>query len=116
MRTFDTFGRKTKADELAEMEYRVLRTEKRSSGTGRRIIVGFLAAILCMGWICGCGAFAETEENGLAVAYVMVTTDTQVGFLPLPAEGEEDYSYPIRQTMEDGTEVLHVVHISSDGF
>ena len=47
---------------MAEMEYRVLRTEKRSSGTGRRIIVGFLAAILCMGWICGCTT-AFTEEK-----------------------------------------------------
>ena len=48
-----------------------------------------------------------------APGYVLVSTATQTGWLPLPEEGE--YSYDLRQVLPDGTETLNVIHLSSEG-
>lgn len=48
-----------------------------------------------------------------AKAYVLVTTATKMGFLPLPEEGE--YSYHLEQVLPDGTPAENVIHLSSDG-
>ena len=48
-----------------------------------------------------------------AAGYVLVQTATQYGWLPLPEEGE--YSYPIRQTLEDGTEAVNTIHLTPTG-
>ncbi len=48
-----------------------------------------------------------------AKAYVLVTTAAAAGWLPLPEEGE--VSYPLRQTLPDGTEAVNVIHLTPDG-
>lgn len=58
----------------------------------------------------------ESPEDGApkpAKAYVLVTTATQSGFLPLPEEGE--VSYPLRQILPDGTEAENIIHLTPDG-
>ena len=44
---------------------------------------------------------AETPPPAPAQAYILVTTASQMGFLPLP--DEEDYLFPLTQTLPDGT-------------
>ena len=57
---------------------------------------------------------AETEEAPKpAKGYVLVTTATQSGWLPLPEEGE--VSYPIRQILPDGTEAENIIHLTPEG-
>ncbi len=53
----------------------------------------------------------NTEE--LAPGYVFVQTATVQGWLPLPAEGE--ISFPLAQTLPDGTEALNVIHLLPNG-
>lgn len=48
-----------------------------------------------------------------ARAYVLVSTASQSGWLPLPEEGEE--SFPLRQLLPDGTEAENVIHLTPDG-
>ena len=48
-----------------------------------------------------------------ASAYVLVSTATQMGFLPLPDEGE--YSYHLEQILPDGTPAENVIHLTPDG-
>ena len=48
-----------------------------------------------------------------AKAYVLVSTATQSGWLPLPEEGE--ISYPLRQVLPDGTEAVNTIHLTPDG-
>ena len=48
-----------------------------------------------------------------AKGYVLVSTATQSGWLPLPEEGE--YSVPLRQVLPDGTECENVIHLTPDG-
>ena len=57
-----------------------------------------------------------TPEDGApkpAKAYVLVSTATQVGWLPLPEEGE--ISYPLKQVLPDGTEAENVIHLTPEG-
>ncbi len=62
-------------------------------------------------------AQAGTGENGAgtqpAKGYVMVSTATRTGWLPLPEEGE--YSYSLKQVLPDGTEAENVIHLTADG-
>ena len=56
------------------------------------------------------------EESGAPVpakAYVLVTTATRMGFLPLPEE--EDVLFPLVQTLPDGTETENIIHLTPDG-
>ena len=48
-----------------------------------------------------------------AKGYVLVTTATQSGWLPLPEEGE--LSYPLRQLLPDGTAAENVIHLTPEG-
>lgn len=48
-----------------------------------------------------------------AKAYVLVSTATQSGWLPLPEEGE--VSYPLRQLLPDGSEAENLIHLTPDG-
>ncbi len=54
-----------------------------------------------------------TEAPKPAKGYVLVTTATRQGFLPLPEE--EDYVFPLTQTMEDGTVWENVIHLTPEG-
>ena len=58
-------------------------------------------------------ALCETEEKAQPAGYVLVNAAGLAGWLPLPAEGEE--SFPIPQTLPDGTETLNVLHLTSEG-
>jgi len=55
----------------------------------------------------------EGESPRPASAYVLVTTPSQAGWLPLPEE--EEVSYPIRQVLPDGTETVNVIHLTPEG-
>ena len=59
------------------------------------------------------GEGEEADAPQPANGYVLVTTSTQAGWLPLPDEGE--YSYSLKQTMSDGTEVENVIHLTPNG-
>ena len=48
-----------------------------------------------------------------ARGYVLVTTATQMGFLPLP--DEEDYVFPLTQLRTDGTFTENVIHLTPEG-
>ena len=55
----------------------------------------------------------EAEAPQVATAYVLVSTPAQVGWLPLPLEGES--TYPLAQTLPDGTETLNLIHLTPEG-
>ena len=55
----------------------------------------------------------EAEKPSPAPGYVLVTTATQAGWLPLPEEGE--YSYDITQVFPDGTEAVNTLHLTPEG-
>ncbi|MBR1821183.1 MAG: NusG domain II-containing protein [Clostridia bacterium] len=59
--------------------------------------------------------YAPEEETGveLPAGYVLVSTATQSGWLPLPTEGEE--IFPLAQLLADGTEMLNVIHLMPNG-
>lgn len=54
-----------------------------------------------------------TDSPKPARGYVLVTTATQSGWLPLPEEGE--VSYPLRQLLPNGTEAVNTIHLTPDG-
>ena len=56
----------------------------------------------------------QITEDDPSVAYVLVRMPNPIGLLPLPTEGE--YTRTIRQTAEDGTEAINVVHLTPNGF
>jgi len=61
-------------------------------------------------------ASAEAEPSATpqpAKGYVLVSTATRMGFLPLPEEGE--YSYHLEQVLPDGTPAENVIHVSAEG-
>ena len=61
------------------------------------------------------GETGETDEAPKpAKGYVLVTTPTRQGFLPLPEE--EDYVFPLTQTLADGTVWENVIHMTPEGF
>ncbi len=61
----------------------------------------------------GDGTDAPKAMPQPASAYVLVSTATQMGFLPLPDEGE--YSYHLKQILPDGTPAENVIHLTPDG-
>ena len=54
-----------------------------------------------------------TDSPKPAKGYVLVTTATQSGWLPLPEEG--DVSYPLRQLLPNGTEAVNTIHLTPEG-
>ena len=93
------------------------------------LLVGLLAAVAVAGAEtetatgapeAGAAAPAQPEDGAAseeapkpAKGYVLVTTATQSGWLPLPEEGE--VSYPIRQILADGTEAENIIHLTPEG-
>ena len=71
------------------------------------------AAVLLM---TGCARGEKPEPAATpkpARGYVLVSTSTGYGFLPLPEE--EDYTYPLVQTRTDGTQTVNYIHVTPDG-
>ena len=56
---------------------------------------------------------SDPAKTSPAPGYVLVTTATQAGWLPLPKEGE--YSYDLKQVLPDGTEAVNTLHLSPEG-
>ena len=93
----------------------------------RKILIVLLAALLCAVGLAEVPGVEPSVEPALsaepsvepgatpqpAKAYVLVTTATQMGFLPLPDEGE--YSYHLEQVLSDGTATENVIHVTSEG-
>ena len=93
----------------------------------KRMLAALLALMLCMAAAAEAAqgepaapeaAEAAPVESGEVAAepakgYVMVSTATWTGWLPLPEEGE--ISYPLRQVLPDGTEAENVIHLTPDG-
>ena len=94
----------------------------------KRVLLCLLAGLVLVAAVAGAEPEADTQapetaqpgatdapEDGPkpAKGYVLVTTATQSGWLPLPEEGE--VSYPIRQILPDGSEAENVIHLTPDG-
>ncbi|MBQ8111099.1 MAG: NusG domain II-containing protein [Clostridia bacterium] len=86
-----------------------------------RALAALLAVLALIGLL---AARAETDDKSAsgtpldgapapAKAYVLVSTATQTGWLPLPEEGE--LSFPLKQTLPDGSEAVNVIHLTPDG-
>lgn len=68
----------------------------------------------------GSEALEERPEDGAdeagpqpANGYVYVSAATQSGWLPLPEE--DDYTYSLKQILQDGTEAVNLIHLTPDG-
>ena len=59
------------------------------------------------------GSDDSNEAPQPAAAYVLVSTATQSGWLPLPEEGE--VTFPLKQTLPDGTEAVNLIHLTPEG-
>ena len=83
----------------------------------RKILAALLLLTLCAVALAETPAETPTAEPAAtprpARAYVLVSTATQMGFLPLPDEGE--YSYHLEQILPDGTPAENVIHLTPDG-
>lgn len=83
----------------------------------RRFACLLLAALLWAVCCAGAEAPGTSDAPGPTPApargYVLVTTSTQQGLLPLPEEGE--YSYPLHQVGPDGQQMENVIHVTADG-
>jgi len=55
----------------------------------------------------------ESSPYGNPIGYVRVTTASQTGWLPVPERGE--YTFPLEQTLPDGTRTLNLIHVSPEG-
>ena len=74
----------------------------------RRLMLFVLCALLLT-----CSAFAEEPAAAPAKGYILVTAGSEQLWLPLPAE--EDYIFPLTQTLPDGTTMENVLHVTPDG-
>ncbi len=55
----------------------------------------------------------QITDDDPSIAYVLVRIKNMAGLLPLPTEGE--YTRTIRQKMDDGTEAINVLHLTTNG-
>ena len=83
--------------------------------------MGLIVSLLCVCVLPAMGGEATevpptetTESPRPAKAYILLTTGSQQGFLPLPEK--EDYLFPLTQTFEDGTTWENVIHVTPEGF
>ena len=77
----------------------------------RALAVVLLVLMLVPG---GTGEGAQEEEAApLARGYVLVTSPTVTGWLPLPEE--EDYVYPLRQINGEGKKTVNMIHVTPEG-
>ncbi len=72
----------------------------------KKLAIILLALLLALPACC-------EEGEGLPAGYVLVSTATQAGWLPLPIEGEQ--SFPLAQLLPDGTQSLNVIHLTPEG-
>ena len=83
----------------------------------RKRLAALLLIALCAAALAETPAETPTAEPAAtprpARAYVLVSTATQMGFLPLPDGGE--YSYHLEQILPDGTPAENVIHLTPDG-
>ncbi len=56
----------------------------------------------------------QITDDDPSTAYVLVRMQYTAGLLPLPLDGE--YSRAIRQTLEDGSEMVNILHLTQNGF
>ena len=80
------------------------------------VLIALLALIICAGALSEPSAEPSAGPEASpqpAKGYVLVTTATQMGWLPLPEEGE--VSYPLKQVLPDGTEAVNVIHLTPAG-
>lgn len=78
-----------------------------------------LALLLAVMLLLTASSFADGEEKSekpSSKGVVFVQTNTQYGFLPLPAPGEDEYVYPLIQTLADGSTIENDIHVTSEGF
>lgn len=84
----------------------------------------FAAALLAVLLLLTAAAPAETAETEIptsapeptpkpADGYVLVQSATQVGWVPLPSEGE--LSLPLKQILPDGKEAVNTIHLTPNG-
>ena len=90
--------------------------------SAKRILLCLLAGLL---WVTAIAAAEPTvtaqpqateeptDSPKPAKGYVLVTSATQSGWLPLPEEGE--VSYPLRQLLPNGTEAINTIHLTPEG-
>ena len=96
------------------------------SGLLKRTLLCLLAGLLLVTSVASAEPTAEPAETALPEAteapedapkpargYVLVTSPSQSGWLPLPEEGE--ISYPLRQLLPDGTEAVNTIHLTPEG-
>ena len=85
------------------------------NGTLQKLLTALLAFMMLCGAALSEPASTAEPAEGLqpAKAYVMVSTAAQIGWLPLPEE--EEYIYPLRQLLPDGTETENLIHLTPDG-
>lgn len=69
-------------------------------------------AIILLALLLALPAYGE-EEKTMPSGYVLVSTATQAGWLPLPIEGEQ--SFPLAQLLPDGAQSLNVIHLTPEG-
>lgn len=91
----------------------------------KRLLAALLTGVLLLGLPAWAGSEGATQaspaEAGPEVSpspkpasgYVLVSTATQSGWLPLPESGE--VSYPLRQVLPDGTEAVNTIHLTPEG-
>ena len=82
-----------------------------------------VTALLISGMLSSCAEKAEEAEQPYlvqiteddpSIGYVLVQLQYSGGLLPLPQEGE--YTKTIRQTMDDGSEYVNMIHVTPTGF
>lgn len=66
--------------------------------------------LLALMMVLAIGALAEDAEPAMPAGYVLVSTATQSGWLPLPTEGES--VFPLTQMLPDGTQALNLIHLT----
>ena len=79
----------------------------------RRLFAAALAILLLTAAVLAEPAVEPSASPKPANGYVLVQTATQLGWLPLPEEGEQ--SVPIKQVLPDGTEAENIVHLTPEG-
>ena len=94
----------------------------------QRMLPGLMAGLMLFAPMIACATEADvqptqaphqqsteepTDSPKPAKGYVLVTTATQSGWLPLPEE--EEVSYPLRQLLPNGTEAVNTIHLTPEG-
>ena len=57
---------------------------------------------------------SSEEKPAVAKAYILLTYSGGSFWLPLPET--EDYTLPVRQVRDDGTEEVNLIHVTPEGF